>query len=184
MNETIASLLHRRSIRKYTAEPVKLEDLELIANCGQYAATGMGRQAWHITIVTDREYLDAVTEGNRAAMLSSPDEMPRKLASAPDFDAWRGAPVAIVVSGDKNDLGSYGDCAAVAQNMAVAAYSLGLGSCILGSFKICMETGGRPDLVEKLGAPEGYVPLFALAVGHADESPVAAPRKEGAISHL
>ncbi len=184
MNETIQSLLGRRSIRKYKDTPVKTEDLELIAKCGQYAATGMGRQAWHITIVTDREYMDTVTEANRAVMMASPDERPRQMASAPDFDGWRGAPVAIVVSGEDGDSASLGDCANASQNMAVAAYALGLGSCILGSFKICMENGGRPDLVAKLGAPEGYVPLFAVAIGYADEAPEAAPRKEGSVSYL
>ncbi len=181
MNETITSLLGRRSIRKYKDTPVRMEDLELITKCGQYAATGMARQPWHFTIVTDREYMDTVTEANRQIMLASPDEMPRKMASSPDFDGWRGAPVAIVVSGDANGMT---DCANAVENMAVAAYSLGLGSCILGSFKICMENGGRPDLVAKLGAPEGYQPYFALAVGYADEAPEAAPRKEGSVSYI
>ncbi len=181
MNETISSILGRRSIRKYKDTPVKMDDLELIVKCGQYAATGMGRQPWHFTIVTDRAYMDSVTEANRAVMLASGNDHLREMAQAPDFDGWRGAPVAIVVSGDEAGMG---DCANAVQNMAVAAYSLGLGSCILGSFKICMENGGRSDLVARLGAPEGYQPYYALAVGYADESPEAAPRKEGAVSYL
>ena len=44
MNETITSILGRRSIRKYKDRAVRMEDLELIVKCGQYAATGMGRQ--------------------------------------------------------------------------------------------------------------------------------------------
>lgn len=181
MNETINSILHRRSIRKYKDAPVSMADLEQIVQCGQYAATGMGRQPWHFTIVTGREFMDSITEANRAIMLASPVEHLRDMAASPDFDSWRGAPCAIVISGDADGMG---DCAGAAQNMAVAAYSLGLGSCILGSFKICMETGERPDLVAKFGAPEGYVPYFALAVGYADESPEAAPRKDGSVSYL
>lgn len=181
MNETITSILGRRSIRKYKDTPVSMADLEQIVQCGQYAATGMGRQPWHFTIVTSREFMDMITETNRAAMENFPIESVRDMAKAPDFDSWRGAPCAIVVCGDADGMG---DCAGAAQNMAVAAYSLGLGSCILGSFKICMETGERPDLVAKFGAPEGYVPYFALAVGYADEAPVAAPRKEGSVSYI
>lgn len=181
MNETITSILGRRSIRKYKDRAVRMEDLELIAKCGQYAATGMGRQPWHFTIVTNRQYMDAVTAANREIMLASPVDRLREAASAPDFDGWRGAPCAIVVSSDSDGIN---DCAIAVENMAVAAYSLGLGSCILGSFKICMENGGRPDLVAQLGAPEGCQPHFALAVGYADESPAPAPRKEGAVSFL
>ena len=181
MNETITSILGRRSIRKYKSRAVRMEDLELIVKCGEYAATGMGRQPWHFTIVTSRQFMDAVTEANREIMLASPVERMREAAGAPDFDGWRGAPCAIVVSGDKDGAT---DCANAVENMAVAAYSLGLGSCILGSFKICMENGGRPDLVAQLGAPEGYVPYYALAVGYADETPTAAPRKEGSVSFL
>ena len=182
MNETIQSLLGRRSIRKYKDTPVKMEDLELLVKCGQYAATGMGRQPWHFTIVTGREFMDSMTETNRQIMLASDAEHPRQMAMAPDFDSWRGAPCAIVISGA--DAAAIGDVSGAAQNIAVAAYSLGLGSCILGSFKICMENGGCRDLVAKFGAPEGYEPMLAVAIGYADEEPEAAPRKENAVSYL
>lgn len=182
MNETIQSLLGRRSIRKYKDTPVKMEDLELLVKCGRYAATGMGRQPWHFTIVTNREFMDTVTETNRQIMLNSNAEHPRQMAMSPDFDSWRGAPCAIVISGA--DAAAAGDVSGAAQNIAVAAYSLGLGSCVLGSFKICMENGGCRELAAKFGAPEGYEPMLAVAIGYADESPEAAPRKEGAVTYL
>jgi nitroreductase len=183
MNETITNILERRSIRKYKDTPVSMDDLELIAKCGEYAATGMGRQPWHFTIVTSRDYMDRVTEANRQIMLASPDEMPRKMAASPDFDGWRGAPVAIVVSGEGGEASAC-DCANATENMAIAAQSLGLGSCYLGSFKIAMVTPEYASLKDELGLPEGYEPLYALAIGYADEAPEAHPRKEGSVSYI
>ena len=91
-------------------------------------------------------------------MLKSPIEAVKKWASQPDFDSWHGAPIAIIVSGDGSQYATM-DCANAAQNMAVAAKSLGLGSC--------------------LGIPEDHTPIVALAVGYAAEDPMSrTPRKE------
>jgi nitroreductase len=68
--------------------------------------------------------------------------------------------------------------------MAIAAQSLGLGSCYLGSFKIAMVTPEYASLKDELGLPEGYEPLYALAIGYADEAPEAHPRKEGSVSYI
>ena len=61
MNETIQTLLTRRSIRSYKPEPVSREALEQIVECGQFAATAMGCQPWHFTVVTDRALLDKIS---------------------------------------------------------------------------------------------------------------------------
>ena len=76
MNETIQVLLTRRAIRAYENKPVSRADLETIVQCGQYAATGMGLQPWHFTVVTDRALLDQISQANRRVLLDDPNTPP------------------------------------------------------------------------------------------------------------
>ena len=184
MNEVIKTILERRSVRKYEDKPVSREDLELLVKCGQYAATGMGIQPWHFTVVTRREVLSRLSEANAAIMLADPNTPPPvlEMVKSGQFDTYRGAPCAILVSGDKQHSNAVADCANAVENMAIAARSLGLDSCYLASFQVCLNAPTGGPLKEELGIPEGYTPLFALAVGYGAEKPEAAPRREGTVN--
>ena len=186
MNETIQVLLSRRAIRAYENKPVSRADLETIVQCGQYAATGMGLQPWHFTVVTDRALLDQISQANRRVLLDDPNTPPpvREMAQSDSFDSFRGAPACIFVCGENDAVNTIADCANATQNMAVAAKALGLGSCYLASHKVSLLTPAGAALKEKLGIPAGYIPYFALAVGYAAEDPQPAPRKEGAVNFV
>ena len=75
-------------------------------------------------------------------------------------------------------------CANAVENMAIAARSLGLDSCYLASYQVCLNAPGGEKLKEKLGIPAGFVPNFALSVGYGAESPEPAPRREGTVNWL
>ena len=184
MNETIKNILERRSIRSYKTAQVKDEDLELIVRCGLYAATAIGKQPWHFTVLQNRELMDKITAVNHKLLLNSSIEYLKAMASQPDFDSWRGAPTAIIVSGDGSKFAT-ADCANATQNMAVAAKSLGLGSCYMGAFSPALLHPEHKDFVEALGIPMGYTPIFALAVGYSAETLMSrAPRKENSVNYI
>ena len=185
MNETIHTILTRRSIRSYESKPVERDKIDLILQCGQFAPSGMNRQPWHFTVVTNRKLLDKISNENRKVLLQSQDEGARTRAMDPNFDSFRGAPVAIIVSGDQTGRNTMADCANAVENMALAATSLGLGSCYIASFKIAMEQPEGAFLLEELKIPEGYFPMFALALGYGNEvlGP-RQPRKEHAITFI
>jgi nitroreductase len=187
MNETIKSILGRRSVRSYEKRPVEKEKIDAIIECGLYAPSGMDKQTWHFSVVTDRALLDRISEANRAQILKS-DDVPapvRIMAESPNFDSFRGAPMAIIVSGDASEKNACADCANAVENMAIAAYSLGLGSCYLASFKICMETPEGAHFKKELQIPEGYEPLYALAIGYGNEKlGERSPRKKNAVSYI
>ena len=186
MNETIKVLLERRSIRAYENKPVSREDLETIVKCGQYAATGMGMQPWHFTVITDRKVLDQISAANAVAVLDDPNapETLKESARSGNFDSFRGAPVAILVSGENDRDLTIADCANATENMAIAAKALGLGSCYLASFKICMMGPNGGEMKKVAGIPEGYIPYFAISIGYAAEAPEAAPRKENTVTYI
>ena len=52
-NEVLQNIRTRRSCRAYTAQPVEPEKLKAIVEAGTWAASGMGRQAPRIVVLTD-----------------------------------------------------------------------------------------------------------------------------------
>ena len=170
MNETIRTLLTRRSVRSYRKDAVSREALEQIVECGQFAATAMGCQPWHFTVVTDRALLDRIS----------------KACGDPENDTFRGAPCAIIVSAEESNE-KFGDidCANATENMAVAAKALGLGSCYIASFRRAFESPEKESLFQALKIPAGYRPTLALAIGHTLEEPKErAPRRENTVNWI
>ena len=185
MNDTISSILGRRSIRSYETAPVEKEKIEIIIECGLFAPSAMNRQPWHFTVISDRKVLDRISAANRQVLLQSGDEQVRERAKDPDYDNFRGAPMAIVVSGHREAKFAAADCANAIQNMALAAYSLGLGSCYLASFKIAMEKPEGAYLLKELKIPEDFEPMYALSLGYGNETlGERAPRLENTVTYI
>jgi nitroreductase len=170
MNEAIKTILTRRSIRSYEARMVEAEKIDIILECAKFAPSARNLQPWHFTVITNRRMLDCISAENQKIMLGSPLEMVRKMAQDPNFDSFRGAPVAIIVSGRKDADFAPGDCANAVENMALAACSLGLGSCYLASFKHAIEAPDGSALKKELQIPEGYTALYALSIGYGNET--------------
>ena len=55
MNETLKTILTRRSVRSFQSRKIERPDLELILKAATYAPSGMNRQTWQFTAVTDRD---------------------------------------------------------------------------------------------------------------------------------
>ena len=115
-NETITSILSRRSIRKNSQEPVEPGKLELILKAGTYAPTGMGMQSPVIVAVENPEDRRAVMELNCQARGGS-------------GDPYYGAPVIVLVLADPQRHTCVEDGSCVLNTMMLAAHSLGVGSC-------------------------------------------------------
>lgn len=185
MNETVKSLLNRRSIRAFKPEQIPQTALNDILEAGKFAASANNRQPWHFTVVQNKELLDEIVEEVRQAILSTGDAQAAERAASPSFHTFYHAPTVVIVSGDESNSFAESDSSNTVQNMAVAAHALGLGSCIIASFRMAFGGPKAEALVKKLGIPAGYRPLFSLALGYkACEDPEAPPRKENSVNFV
>ncbi len=178
LNEVTKAIAARRSVRKYEPRPLTEEELSTILECGLMAPTGMNLQQWFVSAVKDPALLAEITARQKAAVLASPGLPPamKEKYTSPDFSATFGAPVLLVVaSGNPN--GSTDACL-LGENMVLAAQSLGLGTCVLGSVCLAFQGEEGPALLKKLGVPEGYAPVFGISVGVPAETPEAKPREK------
>lgn len=153
-NVVVDQLLTAWSPRSFTAEPVTDQQLDLILKCGIKAPSARNNQPWRFTVVRDeptmKEIINNVVAGNVLIIVSG---LESQSGSTPDFD-----------------------CGLAAQNMFIAATSLGLGARIYGG-----PSGTANTMREKLQVPAGYKVVVILRVGNIDKNidatSGASPRK-------
>lgn len=185
MNEVIKALLERRSIRKYKTEPVPEADRDLIVQAGLYAPSSKNTQAWHLTVVESPEIIANITMELKAALLRAGVEKYRAMAENDKYTVnYGGAPLFIVVSANPEGTPCPAeDCATVLENMFVAAYSLGVGSCWINQLCPVSDEPGFRSFITGLGVPESNKIYGAGCFGYADGSHPKAPvRKENTVN--
>ena len=169
MNDFIKTLIARRSIRKYTDEQVREEDLALILEAGTYAASGRGAQAVKIVVVQDKPTIDLLERLNAEAW------------GKPESTPFYGAPTVCVVLADTNVPTYVEDGALIMGNMMAAASSLGVGSCWIHRARKVFATEEGKALLRKWGVGENYAAIAHCILGYPAETPTAKPRKEDFI---
>ena len=58
MNEVMKAILTRRSIRKFTDQPIPEDVMKDIVAAALHAPSGMGKQTWQFTVITNKEVID------------------------------------------------------------------------------------------------------------------------------
>ncbi|MEA5099448.1 MAG: nitroreductase family protein [Bacteroidales bacterium] len=149
--KVMENIFNRKSVRKYTKEEVKKEQLEMLVRAGMAAPSARNSQPWLFFVIDDRTILD-----NLAKQL-------------PNAKMLLSAKAAIVVCGNlQKALEGDGrefwvqDCSAATQNILLAAESMGLGAVWTGAYP-------RKETVNiikvELGLPEHIVPLNVIPIG-------------------
>ena len=137
----------RRSIRRYSDEPVVDQDVRAILEAGRWAPSGLNNQPWRFAVVRDQKVKNEIAEQTRYG------------------EIVRGAPVLVVVFLDYSS--SYDrvkDCQGIGaclQNMWLALHALGLGGVWLGEI-----LKNKEEVNEILAAPETFELMAVLAIGH------------------
>ena len=124
-NEVIETIMARRSIRKYKAEPVDRQTMQQILECGINAPNGMNKQSWEVRVVDNPEVMAEI----KGYMTSANPDMDPAMVEG----CFRDAPTMIFVANDPSYDCSPVDCGLLSQNIMLSAWSLGVGSVCLGS---------------------------------------------------
>lgn len=183
-NETLNIIRSRRSIRKYSGQPVKEEDIRAILDAAVYAPSANNSQAWHFSVVRGEAMLAKVRAVMAQNMLASGVPRMVERASVPGFVPFYNAPVLIILSADPAYKYAQIDCGIAVQTIALAAESLGLGSCIMASSELLFAADADGSLARELGLPEGYRHVVSICLGYKNEAPEAKERNEGLVNYL
>lgn len=178
MNITIETILNRRSIRSYLDKPVEENDLKQIIECGLYAPSSRNKQEWHLTVITNKEKIDEINKMAIEGMIRFGIEVDKAA------HIFYHAPCVIVLS---SKIGGFSEVniGCVIENIAIAAKSLGYGSCIIGQTRYLYHKADKIDVDKVLKIPEGYEHDLAICIGYPKgKEPLPKPRKEKAVDYI
>ncbi|GEN52518.1 oxygen-insensitive NADPH nitroreductase [Halobacillus faecis] len=175
MNETLETILNHRSIRKFKDTPVTDEQLNTILSAAQQASTSSYMMAYTIIGVTDEKKKAQLAEitgqgyvkDNGHLMIFCADLYRHTLhASSEQYEEMLSN-----LENSEHFLVSAIDAALAAQNAAVAAESMGLGICYIGSIRNQLD-----KVDEILELPKHVLPLFGMVLGEPAHQPDKKPR--------
>ncbi len=169
MNPDIQAITGRRSIRKYTGQPVTDEHIRAMLEAAMSAPSAMATDPWRFLVLRDRASLAALAD------------------VLPHGQMLRDAAVGFVVCGDpakahRQEL-SYllQDCSAAVENLLLAAHALGLGGVWLGVHPNEERIDG---IRARFGVPRTILPIAAISIGHPAERPAARTRYQDSSVHI
>ena len=144
--DALEAIRKRRSVRKYTGDPIPREYLEKIVDAGRLAASGSNRQPWDFIVVTDRGMID-------------------QLKVAAQWMEKAAAIIAVVM--DSSSRWWIEDGSAAVENMLIASTALGYGSCWLEGYTLPREE----EFKALLGIPKEKRLLTLVPIGVPAEWP-------------
>ena len=189
-NETIQTILNRRSIRRFDTRQVEEEKLQQILKAGLYAPSAGGRQGVLFVVCQDREVnerLGRIKRANSHPRMATEHcyvsrEQP-SIADDPEIkNAFYGAPSVITLFAPKGFLFAVDDCAVAAENMMLAAASLEIGSCYIGQGWTAFADPYGQEILKTWGIRTDYYAVMQLLLGYqkeGDRHPSPKPRKAG-----
>jgi nitroreductase len=157
-------LRKRRSIRKYTKEPVDRQTIELLMEALLRSPSSRGINPWHFVLVDDRELLTQLSTAKQHGS-----------------DFLKDAALGVVVCADSTKSDAWiEDCSIAAILLQMAAHSLGLGSCWIQIRNRAhdAETTSEEFLQQLLGLPESLKVCCIMSIGHPGETKSPLPANE------
>jgi nitroreductase len=156
------AILYRRSIRKFTSEPIPLENIVKIVEAARWAPTAVNRQRTRFVVVTDEALLKKIAENAKIIF----------------FKQKHAAQAAVMIVVCLDSTAWVEEVGAAVQNMLLEAYSLKIGSCWIGAFE-------REIVRSLLKIPQSFKLIGLILLGYYSEYPKPPPRMElGQIAFL
>lgn len=192
MNETMQTILHRRAIRRFDERQIDEELLQQILQAGLYAPSAGGKQGVIFAVCQDKEVNERLGKIKRANsnphMATAKNYVSKEQPSIADdpklINAFYDAPTVITMFAPKNFLFSVDDCAVAAENMMLAADSLGIGSCYIGQGWTAFADSYGQEVLRKWEIRSDYYAVMQLLLGYPkadDKHPAAKARKNDRI---
>jgi len=162
----MGAVFARRSIRKYTDQPVTDDALRVLLAAAMAAPSAGDERPWYFVVIRNKRIRDQIPEIHPCAHMV------------------RQAPVAILVCGDRGRQKHKGfwsqDCAAATEKILIEAQQLGLGAVWLGVYPV---RGVAEGLSRLLRIPEHIMPFSLVVLGHPAEHKEPADRFDDSRIH-
>ena len=191
INAVMENILTRRTIRRFRSEQIREEELQTVLEAGMYAPSAGGRQGVLFVVSQNRETnekLGRIKKNNTNVKMSTDTvyiskEQPSIADDPAIVSAFYDAPTVITLFVPKDFLYGPYDASAAAENMLLAAHSIGLGGCYIGSAWDSFRDAFGQETLKKWNIRTDYYAVIHVLLGYPKEeqAPKGKARKEGRI---
>ncbi|TLS36323.1 oxygen-insensitive NADPH nitroreductase [Pseudalkalibacillus caeni] len=175
MNKVIETIYAHRSVRSFTKEQLTEEQIKTLVKAAQSAATSSYLQAYSIIGVKDQDKKNRLAEiaGNQSYVAENGHFFVfcadlNRLKVAGDME---GKESITSIESTEKFMVSVVDASLAAQNLVLAAESMGLGICYIGGIRNDSEA-----VSDLLKLPDHVIPLYGVCVGYPERTPGQKPR--------
>ena len=194
MNAIIETMLTRHAIRRFQDKQVDEIVLQQVLQAGLYAPSAGNNQRSRIVVCQDREINQKLGELSRYMQFKGADPSKTAHAISSDqpsiqddwtlMDGFYHAPTVLTIFALRMKY-AHEDAAMIAENLMLAAHSLGLGSCYIGRAEEVFDTEYGQALRKAWAIPEDLAPIGHVLLGYRDgPAPHDKPRREGRIQRV
>ena len=176
---------NRHSVRDYSPRKLDRDTVRALLAAAVRAPTAVHEEPWAFVILQDASALKRISD--RAKPLFA-EEVHRahldrgghalEIFGRPDFNLFYNAGTLIVIGAVTTGPFIAADCWLAAENLMLAACSMGLGSCVIGS---ALPALNNPDVKTEIGIPAGFTAFAPIIVGHPSGETPPTSRKEPKI---
>lgn len=181
MNDTINTQLNHKTIRKFKDQSISPEIIDTLLDVAQQASTSSFMQSYSIMSIKDQAKKDKLAEIGNQSYIAGPGHLFVFLV-----DQHRNQMIAKaqgvetdVFSGFDRFFVGASDALLAAQNVLVAAESMGLGGVFLGSILNQID-----EVSTLLNLPQYVAPCVGLLIGYPDQTPQLKPRLPRKVIHF
>ena len=179
----------RHSIRKYTDEQIKSEDLQVILEAGNYAPNAGGGQRSMLVAIHNKELTTHIGKMNIAKFDRTnlagnfvSKEQPSTIDDTTIKNGFYDAPTVVCVFAQKDLLFKTADAFCCAENMILQATELDIASCIISRGKETFDSDEGRRFMKKWNIPDNYECQCFVILGYLKgEAPHSKPRRAGRI---
>jgi nitroreductase len=171
--ELLDAIYSRRSVRKFSNQPVQRKLIETLLNAAVQAPSASNSQPWAFLVIQDSAVMRDLSDKSKQELLDNMENIPglvryRALLSNKDFNIFYNAPALVVILAKPAGMHPNEDCCLAAQNFMLAAHDLNLGTCWIGFAVAALNAS---ETKKALKIPEAYQVVAPIIIGY-PESPL------------
>lgn len=179
------ALYGRRSVRAYSADKLDRKTVQSLLDAAVHAPTAVHEEPWRFVVIQDAAFLKRLSDRAKQLVAEDVQDHPSehgrqllRIVSNPGFNIFYDASTLIAIA--VKPMGGFvvADAWLAAENLLLAAYGMGLGSCVIGFAVAVLNTS---EVKRELGIADDITVVAPVIVGkERGETPVS-PRKHAEI---
>jgi long-chain acyl-CoA synthetase len=165
-NPVIRAILTRKSIRHFTDQSIPKEVIDLLLRAACQAPSGHNLQTWHFTVLQRAQTIRILRECTTETVQEKRTEGDLRL----QFFGWNNPACLILISNDRRNPDGCQDASCAAENLFLAAHSLGIGSVWLNTLMTISDVPRIRALLDGYGIPGQHIVWCTAALGYPDHT--------------